>query len=312
MTEPVLLDSEAALAEYLSEPARARAARCWAYVRVSSRKQEKEGLGLEGQVAEICAYCRERQMPEPVFVVEVAGAGKPLLQLKLPGQESSNAGDVAPRPLFSLLLGFLSDTGKGTHDLVVWKLDRFSRGGSEQELLLRMLWRAETTVHSTGPGEDELLHSDGGDPSRALMRQILAAFSQYERALIQARMELGMRAKAARGGWVCGSSPYGYEPHERDLRVVAEEARLVAAVFYLRRLDYTYRGIANEMPRRFGARDPWNVMKVSRVIHNHPIYSGTYIDPYGAKHTRPDLKVLPDDWETWGAEHDPQYAKALA
>lgn len=311
MTEPTLLDSEAALATYLSDPARAREARCWAYVRVSSRKQEREGLGMEGQLAEIVAYCAHRKLPEPVVVVEVAGAGKPLLQLKLPGQEAPSADGIAPRPLFCLLLGFLSDTGKGAHDLVVWKLDRFSRGGSEQELLLRMLWRAETTVHSTYPGEESLLHTDGGDPSRALMRQILAAFSQYERALIQARMELGMRAKAARGGWVCGSAPYGYEPHERDLRVVPEEARLVAAVFYLRRLDYTYRSIASEMPRRFGARDPWNVMKVSRILHNHSVYRGQYVDPYGAKHDRPDLKVLPDDWDAWGAEHDPQFARTL-
>lgn len=307
MTEPLIITDEGGFTQILGA---AQQPTCWVYVRVSSKKQEWEGLSLEGQRQAALDYCAAAKLPVPVIVQEVGSATKPLLAVTLPGQSAAESGGdgLAARPLFAAMMAILTEQNRGPRHFVVWKLDRFSRGGSEQELLLRMLWRADVTVHSTQPNEQEILKGDA-DPARVLLRQIFAAFAQYEKALIQMRMDLGRRAKAARGGWIAGCAPYGYDNHRKDLVVNPAQARLVAAVFYLQQQGYSYRAIARAMPTRFGATDNWGSSKVGRIVANRTAYTGTLIDRYGHQHARPDLRILPDDWDVWAQENDPQYVQ---
>jgi DNA invertase Pin-like site-specific DNA recombinase len=299
-----VIDNADELAVFLSS-ADAAQVKTWAYVRVSSSKQMRDGMGQEGQVDAIRAYCAANNLDAPMFVVEVSSGGKPLLQVKLPGMDVDDMEDPG-RPMLGVLLAALTDKNSAGTTLVFWKLDRLSRIGTEQEMLLRMLAQNDVRVRSTDAMEAMVLDGNNLDPSRLLIRQIMGAFAQYERHLIHMRMQLGIRAKAARGGWVYGTTPYGYIKQARDLVVDKNAAFTVAAICYLRHRGYSFNEIVIQLERRWGIKD-FQRSKAHRVTKSIELYRGIYTDLYGAKHQRPDLRIIPDDWEAWGEQYDPVY-----
>lgn len=302
-----VISSEAELLSVLSAQLQAgQLAPVWAYIRVSTRQQKQEGLSLEGQRDAILAYCEQNKLPEPIFVSEVGSAGKPLLAVHLPGAEADGSTEGAEaRPLLTLLLAALTDGGNKGRCFIVWKLDRLSRAGEEQETLLRLLWRAEVDVRSTYASETAILTGDRLDAGRALMRQIYAAFAQYERSLITARTQMGARAKAARGGWSAGLPPFGYRMVDRDLKIDPEQSRIVLAIFLCRKRMMSLQQTLDFLRERFGPDVPIRHRShIHRLLHNRALYEGVYRDPYGGTHARPDLRILPVGWESQLEEGD--------
>jgi DNA invertase Pin-like site-specific DNA recombinase len=301
-----ILDDANDLAVFLSS-SDARQVRTWAYVRVSGPKQVREGLGQQGQTDVIQKYCKDNGLSEPVFIVEQSSGGKPLLQVKLPGVPDEEDPEDPGRPMLGMLVATLTDKVHSGESFVLWHLDRLSRIGTEQELLLRMLVQNAISVRSTDPTETMVLSGAQNDPTRLLIRQIFGAFAQYERHLIQTRLQLGVRAKAARGGWVSGGAPpYGYVKSAKDLIIEPESAFIVAAVHYLRGRGFSLNDIVQQLERRWGVAG-FSRSRAHRILANAEIYTGVYVDPFGVSHKRPDLQILPTDWEAWGEEHDPVY-----
>ncbi len=283
----------------------------WGYVRVSSDKQE-DGQSPEGQADEIRAYHAQTEALAALklFVVaETASAGSPMFSVSLPGMRSQGPLTVneAPRPLLCLLLASLCDR-PGSH-LVVWKLDRLARVATEQDLFLNLLTRSKVTLHTTYAGERHLLEglgSDSDDPIRHLMRQILAAFAEYERKLIVIRMQMGTRKKASKGGWTGGNVPYGYTSKSGELVVDPEQSRAVVEIFRLREVHQQSQSNICEALKSAGVPGNWHKMRISRILGNRRLYMGVYDDPYGKPHARPDLVILPSSW----AEYDAQQMAA--
>lgn len=312
-TEPLRFTDIDALVAHIRDVS--VAPRVWAYCRVSGSKQDDSGFSLEGQRDAILTYCASKNLGVPTLIEEVASAGKPLLAVSLPGRQNAQDGNDA-RPLFATLLAHLLTSPKSV--LVFWKMDRFARLADEQEMMLRMLWNADVAVHSTAPGEANLLDPNGVvDPSRALMRQVLGAIAQYERATIAIRMQLGARAKASRGGWVWGGAPpYGYVMTDQDLVIQPDDAHFVRVVFWLRRcLGLSLRDIG-ESVTRYGAPQPFDKGRVARILRTEPLYRGVYIDPFNNQHDRSDLVILPNDLESWAlseprvnAQETPTYVR---
>jgi site-specific DNA recombinase len=280
----------------------------WAYVRVSSEKQEKEGTSLDGQRDEILAYCRKHKMPVPMFVQEVASAAKPLIKISLPDAsgktEQAGEPETAPRPLLLLLLGILRDARLPGLKLVVWKADRLTRVQAESEFFLRMLNDRGVALISTQEGEQGMF-SDA-DPMRVLMRTILSGFATYERTMILGRMAMGRKAKQARGGWFAGQPPYGYRLVDRDLAVDDAKAEWVRRVLALRlRHALSYQGIIEMLVSRYGAPErEWYPMRVQRICANRPLYEGVVILPDGRRVERPDLRIVPADWDSWSEQDE--------
>lgn len=267
----------------------------WGYVRVSTTKQEEEGVSLDAQRLGIVNYCDIHKLGKPVIVQEVASAGKPMLAIHLPGTDAKIEPEVCPRPLFSMLISLLLRR-PGAH-LVVWKLDRMSRVASESELFCEMFRRADVTLHSTQAGES----GDNTDPIATFTRQVLAAAAQYERQLTMLRSLAGTRHKADQGGWLGGTPPYGYAAHEGELVVAPGEAEAVLFIFKMRdRLMYSYGDIVKAMEGRTGER--WSRTRVGRVLKARDFYLGYYTDPLTkTRHHRPDLRILPKGWDQVGA-----------
>ena len=85
-------------------------------------------------------------------------------------------------------------------------------------------------LFSTSPAEAGCLIDDPDDPSRALIRQILGAVSQYERAMIRLRMRSGKARKKDQGGYAGGGVPLGFRAEGRELVEDPDEQAVLARV----------------------------------------------------------------------------------
>jgi DNA invertase Pin-like site-specific DNA recombinase len=163
-----------------------------AYLRVSTDKQAEEGLGLEVQERAIRRWARA-EGHRIAFVCRDEGvSGSNGLESRL-----------ALADAFDLI-------GKGTaQGLVVYRLDRLARDLVIQEQLLGDVRRMGAAVFTTSAAEAGYLVDDPDDPSRKLIRQVLGAVAEYERAMTALRMRAGKLRKRERGGYIGGAPPYG-------------------------------------------------------------------------------------------------------
>jgi DNA invertase Pin-like site-specific DNA recombinase len=221
------------------------------YVRVSTAEQV-EGFGLEVQERSIRDFAK--------------GKGLRLLEIERDeGQSGSNGLDSR-----SGLAGALAklETGRAS-TLVVYRLDRLARDLLLQETLIARLRQAGAEVVSvTEPDVD----GGGQDPTRDLVRQVLGAIAQYERAVIKGRLMAGKAAKVAQGGYGGGRPPYGLRASNRRLVKNPDEAPVVEMIARLRSEGCSYRKIADSlaaagMRPRQGNR--WHAMTVQRIAGRH-------------------------------------------
>lgn len=215
------------------------------YTRVSTAEQV-DGFGLEVQQRAITEHCRSRGLR----LVDV---------LSDEGQSGSNGLD--DRHGLAEALARI-DAGEAS-GLVVYRLDRLARDLLLQETIVTRLREGGADIISTS--EPDL---GGADPTRDLVRQLLGAISQYERAVIRGRMLAGKAAKARKGGYVGGQPAYGTRAEDKALVADEGEAELVATVKRLRAEGRSYRDIATALdqagyPTRRGG--PWQAMVVRSI-----------------------------------------------
>lgn len=173
----------------------------------------------------------------------------------------SGGAPLDKRPALVDALDALTDHGAGA--LVVAKRDRLARDVMVCAMVERLAERAGACVVSAA-GE-----GNGDDPTAVLMRRIVDAFSEYERALIKARTRAALRVKADRGERV-GAVPVGSAVATDGRTLVADpaEARAVALIQELRADGMTIRAIAAALNARgVPARgDRWHPTTVARVL----------------------------------------------
>lgn len=234
-----------------------------AYRRVSTDRQAEQGFGLDAQAAAIQAWA--------------AGAG---VRVTETFTDAGVSGGTAPldRPGFAALLLALGRTGDRTSDpadgrtasacalvneqptVILPRLDRLARDLIVQEQALACLWKAGALVVAADSGP---VHADDpDDPSRTLIRQMLGAVAQYDRAAISSRMRAGRAAKRERGGYADGAPPYGWRASGGELVPDPVEQAGLERMLHLRRQGMTLRVIADVLareghrPRRAGRFHP--------------------------------------------------------
>jgi len=220
-----------------------RAVRAIGYRRVSTAEQAGTGLGLDAQLLAIAA-----------------GASKLGLTLAETFTDAGISGGLSleQRPG---LLAALDAIGKGDV-LIVAKRDRLGRDVLNVCLIQKLVDRkGARIVSAAGEGSDD----DG--PTSILMRQIIDAFGQYERALIRARTRAALAVKKARGERV-GGIPFGFQlaGAGHALAPHPEEQRALALLRELRAAGYTYRAIAAELNRQ-GFRSRTGGLWVRQSVH---------------------------------------------
>jgi DNA invertase Pin-like site-specific DNA recombinase len=218
------------------------------YVRVSTERQAEEGLGLEAQTRAVQAWAK--------------GHDVRLLRVV---RDEGVSGALETRPGLGELLEALA----AGMLVVVPRLDRLARDQLTQELLLRDIRQRGADVVSCSAAEADYLRDDPDDPTRKLIRQVLGAVSEFERALIRLRLQRGRALKAEKGGYAFGSPPFGQRASGKALVPNLEEQEAIAHALRLRGEGRSLRDIAaalNDGGHRPRRSDRWHPMTVARVL----------------------------------------------
>lgn len=180
------------------------------YTRVSTQGQVT-GFGLEVQAKAIKDYAKAHG----VRLVRIVSDE---------GQSGSNGLDARVG-----LAEALATVERGeVSGIIVYRMDRLARDLLFQETLMARMRTAGAEVVSVSEPD-----MDSDDPTRVLVRQVLGAISQYERALIRGRMMAGKAAKVSRGGYGGGRPPFGWRAEGKEL---VPDAREQATVAFMREL----------------------------------------------------------------------------
>lgn len=156
--------------------------------------------------------------------------------------------------------------------IVVARLDRLARDLMVQEYLLRNLSHLGGVVLSTRANENEMLTGTSKDPSRKLVRTILAAISEYDREMTVDRLGAARQAKANNGGYAHGALPYGYRSVKGKLVQVPAEQRTLALMKQAAAHGKSTREIADKLnaegvPTKRGGT--WSHGTVARILKRH-------------------------------------------
>jgi DNA invertase Pin-like site-specific DNA recombinase len=195
-----------------------------AYVRVSTEDQR---LGPEAQRAAIERWAAREGVTVVAWHVD---------------QGVSGAAPIDERPALMAALADVAAHHAGV--LVVAKRDRLARDVYAAAILERMVDRAHARIVSAA-GEG----SDATDPAGMLMRRMVDAFAEYERAMIRSRTKAALQAKRARGERT-GGVRFGYDVDAAGKLVPnAREQAIVARVRELRASGRPLRGIVADLER---------------------------------------------------------------
>jgi DNA invertase Pin-like site-specific DNA recombinase len=220
-----------------------------AYLRVSTDRQAEHGLGLAVQEQAIRAWAKE--------------AGHRIVRWERDEGESGSNG-LDSRLGLAAAFQELERANSIADGLVVYRLDRLARKlGSQITWIEQLESRGKQVISVTEPdvGQDEM---------RVFVRQVMGAVAEYERAVINRRMQSGRAMKAERGGYAgYGSPAFGQRSVDKQLVTDEREAAVTARMRELREAGQSFRQIAGQLdaegmaPKRGGQ---WHPQTVSRVL----------------------------------------------
>ena len=205
------------------------------YIRVSTDRQSQSGLGLESQEEQIRGWCRDRGVPlTDVFRDTISGS-------TLPAERVGLMSALATK-----------------EDIVVARIDRLARTPLILLTLEERVSRAGLRIWSVA-GEG----TEGDDPASVLLRRVIQAVAEHERALTRSRTKLALAQKRARGERL-GRPPYGFSVSGGEL-VPTDRISAVKRVLELRKLGKTIRDITYIMEKE-EPEHRWNTDRVFQII----------------------------------------------
>lgn len=154
------------------------------YTRVSTDRQAKEGLSLEGQEKESKRFCDRKDL----VVAKVF-------------REEGESAKTAQRPILLEAIDYCRQE-KDIGYFVVWKLDRFARNSTDHAMVRGTLARMGVRLISvTEPIDDTTVGR--------LTETMLSAINQFDNEVRAERSTKGMAARVEEGGWPF-MAPTGY------------------------------------------------------------------------------------------------------
>lgn len=159
------------------------------YARFSPRRNAEECESIETQEY----YCRQYCEKHGYEVVEVFS-------------DPDVSGSDEDRPI----LWSAVDAIKRGYVLVVYKTDRLARGVYLDEAIRRMIAKQGGLIEAVEGS------TNGTRPEDDLIRQVLAAFAEYERKVIAARTRAAMRRHQSSGRAMSKHAPFGWREGEPE------------------------------------------------------------------------------------------------
>lgn len=212
-----------------------------AYIRVSTSKQSE---GPKAQLDAIERWAASAGVEISETYSEVVSGGAPIEKrdVLMDAIEALSAGDV----------------------LVAAKRDRIGRSVLLTAIVEGMVRRRGASIAvCEGVSNDET-------PEAQLMRTMVDAFAEYERAIIKARTRAALASKRARGEATGGNPRYGFKKVGKLLVEDDHEQACLARMRELRAGGMSYQAIADTMasdglkPRG----DKWHLTSVVRALRS--------------------------------------------
>jgi DNA invertase Pin-like site-specific DNA recombinase len=226
------------------------------YTRVSTDRQADEGTGLDVQLDAIRLWAKAN--------------GHTLTKAHV-DQGVSGAKELEHRPRLMDAMATLK--GRKAAGIVVYRLDRLARDLIVQESLLAEFRRLGAQVFTTSAAEAGYLDDDPKDPSRKLIRQVLGAVAEYERAMTALRLRAARDRKQARGEYAgFGSPAFGLRSEAGTLVPADDEQRAIDRIVQLREAGASLPLIASTLAaegvtsKRGGH---WHPTTIARVVARH-------------------------------------------
>ena len=167
------------------------------FLRVSTQSQVESKNGLQAQRAACVKYCLTNELDVRAEYVDAGVSGSAELDERVG------------------LMAAIGALQKGDV-LVVAKRDRIARDVLNAAIIEKMILSKKAAMASAdGMG-------NGDDPTSALMRNILNAFSAYERALIAMRTSAALQARKA-AGKIYGKIPFGFRADLDGVHFIQDE-----------------------------------------------------------------------------------------
>jgi site-specific DNA recombinase len=260
---------------------------------IYTRKSSEEGLdqdfnSLDAQHEACAAYIKSQ-----------ASEGWRLVRERY--DDGGISGGTLERPGLQRLL---TDIAAGHIDIVVvYKVDRLTRSLLDFARLVEAFDKAGTSFVS-------ITQSFNTTTSMGrLTLNMLLSFAQFEREVTAERIRDKIAQSKARGMWMGGTPPIGYQPDGRSLAIIEEEATLVRHIFHRYAELGNVRLLAQELEdagicspvrssargRIFGGR-PFSRGHLYRILSN-PTYIGR-IDHGGHSHQANHPSIIEQElWE---------------
>jgi DNA invertase Pin-like site-specific DNA recombinase len=124
----------------------------------------------------------------------------------------SGTTELEGRPGLAALLDRIESNGVKV--VVIERADRLARDLMVSEVILAQFAAAGAKV-LTADGAD--LSSAADDPTRTLIRQVLAAVAQFDKSVVVLKLRAARERLRRKGHRVEGRKPYGFHPNERAI-----------------------------------------------------------------------------------------------
>jgi DNA invertase Pin-like site-specific DNA recombinase len=218
------------------------------YIRVSSKGQ-MDGDGPARQLDAIKKFCSAQNIGFTQYVTEEGVSGTV---------------EAMDRAAFTDMLVMIEQSWKSPNPIgavVVERLDRLARDLMVSEFLLKELRTRGIKVFSADQGALIDMANNEGDPTRKLIRQIIAALAEWEKSQLVVKLRVARERKKAATGRCEGPLPYGSTP---------SEAAILNSIKIWKRQKFSLNQIAEflnqgDMKTRFGKK--WNKKNVFNVLH---------------------------------------------
>jgi DNA invertase Pin-like site-specific DNA recombinase len=232
---------------------RVKRQRCAIYTRKSTE------AGLEQDFNSLDA---QREACE-AFVKSQAHEGWKLLAKRF--DDGGRSGGTMERPALQYLL---EDIAAGHVDVVVvYKVDRLTRSLTDFAKLVDLFEKFGVSFVSVTQ------HFNTTSSMGRLTLNVLLSFAQFEREVIGERIRDKVAQSKAKGIWMGGPVPLGYDLGERELLVNAIEAKQVKEIFELYLQRGSIRALKIELDRR-GMKTKRRRQKNGRITGGGPFSRG--------------------------------------
>jgi site-specific DNA recombinase len=219
--------------------------RCAIYTRKSSEEGLEQDFNSLHAQREACA----------AYILSQASEGWSLLPEEY--DDGGLSGGTLERPGLQRLL---ADMEAGRIDIVVvYKVDRLTRSLLDFSKLVETMDNAEVSFVSVTQSFNTTTSMG------RLTLNMLLSFAQFEREVTAERIRDKIAASKAKGMWMGGIPPLGYEPDGRTLKIVEEHAEVVQSLFR----QYFELGNVRLLVDRLtseGARVPLRTLRTGRRI----------------------------------------------